>query len=155
MEVEIAEVAEALPVYAHWMSIILLVGPRTKMTFKAHFNTSAGQNLAAPAYNKNVGQISLVQVHDYMREYCNLTAGGIKGVLLSKLSVNLSLPVVCRGFDELFFTEKSSYVDQWKLVFNGMEIICTCAFVLEPDLDLTGVNENESATDETSEIEFL
>jgi hypothetical protein len=140
--VDLAEVAEPMTVYSHWMAIILLVGPRSKLTFKVHFKTQGAQAYAGPLYAKPPEQISQSQALDCMREYCNLTAGGIKQSLLAHLELNLSLPVVCRGFDELFFSRDQNpqvMSDQWKLIFKENELICTCLFELDPDINVAQV----------------
>ena len=101
---EIQEVSGEEQVFAPWMSLILISGPQIRLTFKAYFKSKTAAAFAAPLFRLPVEQILVDQAIDFIREYCNLTAGGLKKALADAgLSTGISLPVVTRGFDEIFF----------------------------------------------------
>ena len=140
---QIQEVDGNPSVYSHWMAIILVSGSSIKLTFKTHFKTRFAQIMAANAYNLSPEKIGRDQAIDFMREFCNLTAGGTKASLLSN-SINLaiSLPIVTRGFDEIFFTElltQKSLTDHWRLAAKNCEIFCSTTIDFFETVDLTNI----------------
>jgi hypothetical protein len=146
-------------VYSHWMAIVLVTSKQIKITFKTHFKTRNAQLLAAPLFGLPPNEVSTDRAADCMREYCNLTAGGIKRALLSHMETHLSLPIITRGFDELFFAlneGRTSLEDRWILAYRDNQIICTSSVVWLEQVDLTGLDENQdSGTENTTGIEFL
>ena len=146
-------------VYSHWMAIILVTGKQIKITFKTHFKTRNAQLLAAPLFGIPPHEVSTDQATDCMREYCNLTAGGIKRALLNHIETHLSLPIITRGFDELFFAmnkSRASLEDHWILAYRDNQIICTSSVEWLEQVDLSGLDENQdSGAENTTEVEFL
>jgi hypothetical protein len=156
---KVQELKATASIYSHWMAIILISGPSAKIVFKTHFKTKAAQKLAAPAYNKSPDAISRAQAIDFIREFCNLTAGGIKASLLPhNLQLAISLPVVTRGFDEIFFREianPNSLQDQWKLTGSEIEVICTTTADFFANVDFSKIDENPPDSSGGSDVEFF
>lgn len=155
-QIEIHEVDGRPAVYSHWMAIILISGPGLKITFKTHFKTEVAQAMAAGIYKRAASEVSLVQATDFMRELCNLVAGATKASLLAgKVSVDLSLPIMTRGFDEIFFaravTRDHAY-DHWILRTGAGEIFCTMTADFFEKIDFSAVG---TSAEPESDVEFF
>ncbi|MEI7973532.1 MAG: chemotaxis protein CheX, partial [Bdellovibrio sp.] len=140
--------------------LILVSGPAIKVTFKAHFMTSFAKKLAAPLYRKSLEEIQEEQGLDFMREFCNLTAGAIKRVLLKfEQKTGVSIPVVTRGFDELFFPRSSLpnvFHDLWTLRCEVGQLHCSVVIELFEKMDLRKVTaESADPNTDQGDVEFL
>lgn len=115
--------------YGQWMAIILVSGQALQVTFKTHFFNKFARELVSIGIGKSQENITTVMAMDFMREFCNLTAGEIKTKLsLNRVSVGLSLPLITRGFDEVLFSDivlPTSIRDWWALDWQGGHIICS------------------------------
>lgn len=155
---DVKEIVEINPVLAHWMVIILIAGPSAKITFKSHFKTNSAKGLASAAFQRSPEEVTQEQAVDFMREFCNLTAGGIKASLSSyQFKLAISLPVVTRGFDEIFFTDllqKDTLSDQWILNSPTGEVICSVTVDMLEELNIANIN-TESIESEESTIELF
>ena len=95
------------------------------------------------------------QVADFVKEFCNLTAGNIKQALeKSSVLTGISLPLVTRGFDELVFASTGpQYLrDQWRIAMA--EVFLDCSVITEIYDQITFSGE-ESAAEDLGEVEFL
>lgn len=102
IQIEAAESSGA--VFAPWMTLILVTGPQIRISLKIHFKSKVARALAAPLFRSSSDKISIDQGIDFIREFSNLTAGGLKKTLAEKgYATGISLPIVTRGFDEVFF----------------------------------------------------
>ena len=158
-EVLVHEISGSPLVYSHWMSVILLTCSDLKITFKTHFKTRNAQLLAAPLFNLPSDRISTAQALDCMREYGNLTAGGVKHALLRNRELVLSLPILTRGFDEIFYADArpaNTVYDRWRLAFRETEFICTVEIEASEEVDVAGWDaEDHPESENAMEIEYL
>jgi len=91
------------PVHGHWMSLILMAGQPFRLTYKVFYSSPLSRALPARRLESRPDDISDSIMADFMREFCNLMAGGVKRTLAQmQIPVGLSLPLVTRGFDEVF-----------------------------------------------------
>ena len=73
------------------------------MTFKIQFAIKDARNFAKS--NLNTKEISNSHSKDFIRELCNVIAGYLKHTLSeNNIQVGISLPLLARGFDDLFLT---------------------------------------------------
>lgn len=145
-------------VFDHWMSLILISGKSLRITFKTHFNIKTCRKIASPIYGKKPEDIAVRQAQDFVKEFGNLSAGFLKKIFEEQdVDVGISLPLVIRGFDEVFFdkTEGNSKLeDCWKLDNGTTSLICTSLLeVYQPEIieELDFNIEDE----EEEEIDFL
>lgn len=155
----IKEIIDGPRVLSHWMAIILISGRNGKIVFKTHFKTRNAQLLAAPLYSLPPERVSAEQAIDCMREFCNLTAGAIKQALTPYLDLHLSLPMITRGFDEVFWQGQVSsdqFSDRWRLAYRDNEVNCSATVDFSEPGDLVNFEDNFDPNSETvGEIEFL
>jgi CheY-specific phosphatase CheX len=91
------------PVIGQWLGVILLAGPSLRITVKSFFGISTIAGILAARMRCSPYSIAPSLVEDFVREFSNLYAGGVKRTLgNSGVSVGISLPLVTRGFDEVF-----------------------------------------------------
>jgi CheY-specific phosphatase CheX len=148
----------ALDVFNHWMALILISGKSVRITFKVHFNIRTAQEFAAPVYGKNPDDIEMRQAKDFVKEFCNLSAGFIKKIFEDQnLDVGISLPLVIRGFDEVFFdkSEKETITeDSFKLDQSGNGLICS-SHIEVFNHEMLQVIDTNIEEEEEEEIDFL
>jgi hypothetical protein len=115
-------------VHGAMMSVVLVAGGAFRLAFKAHFSSRSVRHLMSTTLGINGSQISETQLKDYMREYSNLVAGGIKATFSSYgIASGISLPLVTDGFDEVLYTasQKMAVVqDLWELSWSGGSVVC-------------------------------
>src|ERR1041384_7123731 len=59
-------------VLAHWLSLIIVSSPQTRIIFKSHFMLKDAKQLAAALYGLAPDQLSMDRATDFFREFCNL-----------------------------------------------------------------------------------
>lgn len=157
--VRIQQLASDESVHSHFMCIILVSGPALKITFKSHFKSAAARTLSSPIYSLPEDKITEVQALDFFRELNNLTAGSIKHVLnIQNIDVGLSLPIITRGFDEIFFPRQKSsqhFHDCWQLVSPHTNFICTSTIELFEDVDLSKIDDKFDGSLHSGDVEFF
>lgn len=111
-----ATTAEA-HVLAHWLALIVVSSPQVRVMFKSHFMLREGQKIAAGLYGVAADQLPMRQATDFFREFCNLIGGELKTALVSNgQNAAVSLPIMLRGFDEIFYVRPSDSITSfWKL----------------------------------------
>lgn len=126
--VSLQEISTAKKIFGHWMSLISISGDQLHITFKVQFSIAMARAYAGDGFEENSHEISNSHSKDFIREFCNLLAGIIKNKLAeNNIVVGISLPLLSRGFDNLFFatTDPSgTSVDRWKLAYQSLEIFC-------------------------------
>tara|TARA_Y100000591_G_C21687238_1_gene621174 strand:- start:34 stop:639 length:606 start_codon:yes stop_codon:yes gene_type:complete len=145
-----------------WVSVIFVKGENVQFIFKAQFVTEDAKHFAAKAYGKpnESKDINKHQADEFIKEFCNLMGGGIKEQLEKNgVKTIMSLPLLTRGQDDVFFSPNSSetyedlFLDKWELQLEGKSLICE-AFAEIYDKETLPIicNEVEFAEDE---VEFF
>ncbi len=144
-------------VYDHWMALILVSGKALRMTLKVHFNIKSSKKMASPIYGKTPEKLEVRQAKDFIKEFCNLSAGSIKKIFEDQsVDVGISLPLVIRGFDEVFFERqnKNSIIeDKFRIENGGVGVLCTNIVEVFNQSLLGDVDIN--IEEEEEEIDFL
>jgi hypothetical protein len=159
-EVRIEDCEKSLPVFKHWLGLILVSGAALKLTVKVHYRTAEARTLAAQSFRKSPGEITPAQAADFIKEYCNLVGGHVKRELeRASVDAGISLPLVTRGFDELFFPPPDnarSFERHWRLVAGEADLVISCLAMIY-DWGLVGRISGEFSTDEgeSGEVIFL
>jgi hypothetical protein len=115
------------------LTFVMAESTSVRFSFQAFF-THEMANVFMSESNKEKSGIDHPNedVIDFMKEFCNLTAGGIKMILAKghdRLS-NLSLPMITRSQDSIFLMADSSVDDirlieySWDICFNNQKITC-------------------------------
>jgi CheY-specific phosphatase CheX len=144
-------------VYDHWMALILISGKALRIILKVHFNVKSSKKMASPIYGKSPEKLEVRQAKDFIKEFCNLSAGYLKKIFEDQaIDVGISLPLVIRGFDEVFFEKKekpSIIEDKFRIENAGLGVICTnMVEVFNQDLLK---NLDITIDEEEEEIDFL
>lgn len=144
-------------VYAHWMSLIMVANNYFRLVLKAHYNTDEIPLLVPAVFDQRT---SKDVIHDYMREFCNLMGGVFKAALEEKqVATGLSLPLVTRGFDEVFLQfnlSAKNMFDQFYIQNNKGKIIFTVHMEIVDESIIDTINSVKSTTNtDEGEIEFL
>ena len=143
-------------VLGHWMSVITVSGDKIHITFKVQFSIKTANEFSKHTFKHVKEAISNSQNKDFMREFCNMTAGYIKNTLINNgLVVGVSLPLLCRGFDNFFFEPSIHSIsgkDCWKLSELNNSIYCSSVIDLADNLILHALEDSEI---QTGDVEFL
>jgi CheY-specific phosphatase CheX len=148
-------------VNGYWMSIILLSGGDLRLTLKVFFASHEIAVLAASVFGKSPNEITKEQCADFVKEFCNLTAGSVKTSLEEKgIQVGLSLPLVTRGFDDIFFPTGSSasdYCDLWQLSSLEVNLKCMAIYNVYNSKILENIQFKmpEYQVENTGDVDFL
>lgn len=145
--------------HAHWISFILVASKPLKITLKTHYAIEDIKSLVAKTLCKEKADINDDQVTDFMKEFCNLCAGNVKKQLLKHVEMGISLPLIARGFDEIFMpAEKENlFKDYWKLQSQSFGITVVCSADLEiMDRDsIARMDFNVDGSSSNDEIDFF
>ncbi len=153
---------EDLPVYAHWLGVILVASPQVRLTFKVQYNASEIAHFAQAALQDTTNKsMQKSVIADFMREFCNLMGGYMKSTFEEVgLNVGVSLPLVTRGFDEVFSFhthEIRRSFSLWGLQCAGYKVFCNYEIeILNPTIlsSLESI-QSESANNDDGSLEFL
>jgi len=137
------------------MSFILLSGKDIRILFKAHYMSSTAKFFAGKTFDSSKESVSKVRALDFFKEFCNLTAGNIKIALAAnKIKVGISLPILARGFDEIFYPRPAdSIMKYWSLVCEQETLFCSADIAILQPLAIKYEGEQTSATE--GDVEFL
>jgi CheY-specific phosphatase CheX len=119
-----------------WLSLIFVSSHAVKLNFKCQFYNDEAAFFTSKALDKDQKDITKQQVDDFVKEFCNLSAGAVKKSLEgSGLTSLISLPLMTRGSDDVFFKshprkEKGPIVfsDSWDLIHSGKSLTCHIYF---------------------------
>ncbi len=115
-------------VHGSFMSIILLGASCFRLAFKAHFTSRDIKNLLTKIGAES-RKLNEENIRDYMREYCNLVAGGVKSYFNDAgVSSGISLPLVTDGFDEVLYVNNQKadmHKDMWEVYWDGGQVVCS------------------------------
>ncbi|MBG07200.1 MAG: hypothetical protein CME68_00440 [Halobacteriovoraceae bacterium] len=108
-----------------WLSLVFVSSHVVKMSFQAKFTFEKCRPLVAMAFEKKTEEVTREQMEDFVKEFCNLTAGALKQNLENEgFSSLISLPLLTRGQDEVFFKNHPSE-DDGPIVFqHTWEVVC-------------------------------
>ncbi len=144
-------------VHGAMMSVILIAGGAFRLAFKAHFTSRSVKNLLVLSTGAPSPSIQETQIKDYMREYCNLVAGGVKASFTSiGVASGISLPLVTDGFDEVLYvaSQKPDVVqDLWEVNWSSGAILCgTSLEILDRDqFNKLAIRAEASSTETSSD----
>lgn len=144
-------------VHANWMSLILISGTSLRITLRVHFNLYQIKKLLTQTLDIESPKDS--QALDFVKEFCNLTAGFVKSTMEEHdMDAGISLPIVTKGFDEIFYTPINSdeKQDLWFMEVGGYPIVCTPSFNIydQDQVDKLQLAE-EGEEDDDDDIDFF
>ncbi len=164
-DVQIAEIPDDYnrKVHGNWMGLILVSGRDLRITFKVHFNIGDVRKILADMLGKTPEMIGETLALDFAKEFCNLTAGNLKQVFEEQeepINTGISLPIVTRGFDDLFYQAASEgeVSELWKLRIGSVDLFCTPhvhVFDQNKLASLKYTQSDDSQDDDDGEIDFL
>ena len=145
-----------VPVFGHWMSIIMIGGGSLRITLKTQYGHRAIREIGSEKQINENTDISSV-----MKELSNVVGGFIKQVLESKgFKLGMSLPLTTHGFDEVFYSIYSNsniYKDSWDFKCSDYSIsysVIIEVYDRETHELLKGVPTSLDS-DESGDVQFL
>lgn len=155
--VEISEISAHPIVYSHWMAMILVSGPSVRIVFKTHFLTEAARQFAARPFGVAPEKLLKRQALGFLKEFCNLTAGHVKQSLsLSGVQVGVSLPTIARGFDEVYYPQRSGErKDVWILSTREHSASFICSAHVEIKQPFQLIRNKDDSQETLGDVTFL
>jgi len=152
--------------YADEISLILLWSGIGSITFKVHFSLPVCMKWASHGLKKDKNSISTSTAQDFMREFCNVMGGFLRGCFEKhNILIGMSLPFLAPGHDEAIFRklrDPRSQSSLWKLSDGEVEVICsTDICLLEPDLvkairpELEKQLSEAASNNDSGEVNFI
>lgn len=163
-DVEVLEVGEdyVRTVHGNWMGLILISGADIRITFKVHFDIKNVRLVISNMLGSDPTSVSQALALDFVKEFCNLTAGYLKQVFEeheTPIVTGISLPIVTKGFDDLFYQQSTNdeINEIWKIVINGVTLFCTPHVNIydKERLGAVAIPSEETADDDDGDIDFL
>jgi hypothetical protein len=151
--------------YDHWICCIVVKFEGLSVVFSVHFTSKAARQLAEISIGKNRDELPPRITHDFMKEYCNLTAGTIKD-RLQKCEFGhdggstVMLPSEVPSFDTVKLrSEDSHWLMNWlmshkgqdALIFSGKIEVENAAILSK----LSKIDDSSIMIDDSGEIDFL
>ena len=112
----------------HWMIWSQLVSGDFRLVFKVFFDQGDVENFILNRLNFAKGDFGTLE---YLREFSNLTLGLVKSCMeQNKVTLGMSVPILMRGFDELFFEDdlKGKICSRWYLVNADLKFACSVEY---------------------------
>jgi hypothetical protein len=156
-----------------YISSIMLWGGPGRIMLKAHFDLDTAAAWAAHGLQMSESELEDSVAIDFFREFCNLHAGYLRGVLESNgLLFGISLPFIMAGDSEGTFQKlQGSSVESsaWRLTDGVRQVICTAEIEIVDPRSIASVqpalesilkeemDKNAQGTDKTDggDVEFL
>ena len=89
---------------SQWLSLIFVKSEGIKISFKSKYHIDNIKHFAANGLLVSTDNLTKSKVDDFTKEFCNLTAGGIKAQIEKIIgSLEISLPLLTRWDDNVFF----------------------------------------------------
>jgi hypothetical protein len=131
-DLRVERLATKSKVLGHRMALIMVSGNALRITLKMHYMDREVRLLASGAIAKDASDITSREANDFLGELCNLVAGKISVALEEQnIPSGISLPVLTRGFDEIFFevpSTPSAFADRWLVIGPGVRL-CQSIFM--------------------------
>ena len=96
----------------HWVASVLLDTSKASVNFRVHFSTTSGRNLLASSFKADPASLTPEHVLDFLKEYCNLVMGYMKGALAGDLGKEESQTVFLPKLDPSY--------DHYKIIPTGL-----------------------------------
>jgi hypothetical protein len=132
-----------------WVAMILVAGEGLVITFKTHF-ASKQASAFIPEMQKDS-----TAAPDFIKEFCNLTAGAVKiGLGQNKIKTGISLPILARGFDEIVGARRGLRDNlgcTWALKLDSSTVLNSVEINLNRAIQLN----DQLITEGSGEIEYL
>jgi hypothetical protein len=151
--------------YDHWICCIVVAFKGFSVTFSVHFTSKAARHLASLGTGKNMQDMTPKLCHDFMREYCNLTAGSIKERLRQcDFEVNgtnsLMLPSQEPSFDVVKLdSSDNDWLYNWMIEHKqSSSLICSAKIQVDDPKLLTNLEKLDKPAvliDDSGDVEFL
>jgi hypothetical protein len=153
---------ETVPIYGHWMSIILIAGHNLSIALKIHFDTIDGLEMLEAIASIPKEKQDMQSAIDGVKEYSNLSAGMLKECLGSYNELTgISIPLMTRGFDELLFLARDrrlgiqKFRDIWMLKCSKFQITISSELQIQDWDIINELSELNSDSKQNGEIQFL
>lgn len=117
--------------FDHWVASVLFSTTKASVCFRVHFTSSTSRSLLANSSKLAPEAVKPTTAQDFLKEYCNVVMGRIKGILSKEVHVDetrkVFLPQVDPSFDEFGIvptgTERVVEEAWWRVLWDGGEIV--------------------------------
>lgn len=155
---------------SEYISSIMLWGGPGRVMIKAHFDLETASAWAAHGLQMKENEVDDSVAIDFFREFCNLQAGYLRGVLeANRLLFGISLPFIMAGDSEGMFQElqgNSVETCAWRLLEGNHAVICTAEIeiidpkaieLVQPALETLLIEEDlkKASGADDGDVEFL
>jgi hypothetical protein len=165
-ELSIKKITDDLDLsYDHWICCIAVAFKGFSVTYSVHFASKAARQLASIGTGITLQELTPKVCHDFMREYCNMTAGFIKERLRQcdfevATGNGIMLPIESPSFDiAKLDLQDNHWLSNWMLEHMGQSsLICSSKIQVDNPSVLTNLEKLDRPTiliDDTGDIDFL
>lgn len=151
----------AMASVGQWLSLIFIASKAVKIVFKTHYQANDIRFFAANALElPNPDRVTQKQIEDFVKEFCNLSAGIIK-IAFEETGSRISLPMVTRASDDMFFNSdynggKQVFEDRWLLKHAKGQMACSVVIEVFDKKSLDRIIlPSFGANDDNGDVEFF
>lgn len=116
-----------------WLSVIFVKSTAIKVLFKAHYHAKEIRQWVCRAQGIDIQDVTNEKCQDFIKEFCNLSAGLLKNAF-EQTDSRISLPLITRGSDEMFFScdyQGGKQIFEHKWVIGDLESQVFCSAEIE------------------------
>ncbi len=149
----------------HWICCIAVAFKGFAVTFSVHFASKAARHLASISAGKPAEELDPRFCQDFMREYCNVTAGFIKQKLRQcdfevADASQVMLPIQEPSFDIVKLeSQPNSWLSNWIMSYQGQtSLICSTKVQVDNPAVLVNLEKLDSPAiliDDTGDVDFF
>lgn len=114
----------------HWVASVLLSVSKVQVLLRVHFSSAVGRAILAEGSKEDPQSIQPASAHDYLKEFCNVIMGKLKGILTVDAGVEdakkVFLPNIEPSFDRFgVVPEADAANDQrwWQITWIGGSVV--------------------------------
>jgi hypothetical protein len=115
----------------HWVASVLLNISKAQVLMRVHFSSATGRALVANRLQEEPNSLTPASAHDFLKEYCNVVMGKLKGIIASELGreemQKVFLPKVEPSYDQFGVIRHSGgqpiQDDWWRLKWPAGELV--------------------------------
>jgi hypothetical protein len=115
----------------HWVASVLLSVSKAQVLLRVHFSSAVGRAILAEGSKEDPRSIQPASAHDFLKEFCNVVMGRVKGILTTDAGVEeakkVFLPSIEPSFDRFGVVPdvKDVAIDQrwWRIEWGGGAVV--------------------------------
>ena len=151
----------------HWVASVLLSVSKAQVLLRVHFSSAVGRAILAESSEEDPRSIQPTSAHDFLKEFCNVVMGRVKGILTTNAGTEearkVFLPSIEPSFDRFGVVPdvEDAAIGQrwWRVQWAGGEVVifgrATASQGFTDEALQSLAKENIVSLDDAGDIDFF